>query len=202
MSNIITQIAIKYAVGEFAVNANDLMYNHLANNSCDELLHTLESDCQAKDDFLRSFRPSYRALTRLRSHEFDALNEEVTAFSNNQSNLIDKLDSLLIDKLYTALVQLIGNCLDNDFGTWSFDGSNFTPAEFMRAVNSVAYRRTSSDNYFEKLMYACEQFYDKVILEDGLDSMSQPSDIEFWVKYNIDFDAMQIKEKNHDTPTN
>lgn len=194
MSNIITQIAIKYAVGEFAVNANDLMYNHLANNSCDELLHSLESDCQAKDDFLRSFRPSYPALTRLRSHEFDALNEEVAVFSNNQSNLIDKLDSLLIDKLYTALVQLIGNCLDNDFGTWSFDGSNFTPAEFMRAVNSAVCSCTSSDNYFDKLMHTCNQFYEQVVLEDELGTMSLFCDITYWVKYKVEFDNLDTEK--------
>lgn len=192
MSEIVTQIAVKYAVEKFTTNANELMYEHLATKQCDELLHSLESDWQVRDEFLRPYRPSYRNLARLRPHEFDALNEEVAVFSNNQSNLIDKLDSVLIETLYTALAQQIGHCLDNGFGTWSFDGSNFTPAEFMRAVNSVAYRRTSSDNYFEKLMYACEQFYNKVILDEAkFDFMRSSMCIELWVKHNVDFDAMQ-----------
>lgn len=194
MSDTITQIAVKYAVDKFSTNANELMYEHLATKQCDELLHSLESEWEVKDDFLRSYRSSYPALTRLRPHEFDALNEEVSALGTDQSDLIDKLDSLLIEILYTALVRLIGNRSDNDFGTWTFDGSNFTPAEFMRAVNSAVCSCTSSDNYLNKLTHACEQFYNEVVLEDELDTMSLFCDITYWVKYKVEFDNLDAQK--------
>lgn len=194
MSDIITQIAVKYAVDKFTTNANELMYEHLATKQCDELLHSLESEWEVKDDFLRSYRSSYPALTCLRPHEFDALNEEVSALSNDQRDLIDKLDEVFIDTMYNALVQLIGTYLDNDFGTWTFDGSNFTPAEFMRAVNSAVCSCTSSDNYFDKLMHTCNQFYEQVVLEDELDTMSLFCDITYWVKYKVEFDNLNAEK--------
>lgn len=194
MSGIITQIAVKYAVENLTTNANDLMYEHLVTQEWDELLHSLESEWQVKDEFLRSYRSFYPALTRLRPHEFDALNEELSALGDDQNDLIDKLDGVLIDTMYNALVQLIGNYLDNGFGTWTFDGSNFTPAEFMRAVNSAVCSCTSSDNYFNKLVHACERFYDEVISEDELDIMTLDCDIEDWVKYKVKFDNFNAEK--------
>lgn len=181
MSEIITQIAVKYAVDKFTVASHDLIYERLATEQCNELLHSLESEWEVKDDFLRSYRPLYPALTRLRRHEFDALKEEASALGDDQSDLINKLDNLLIETLYTALVQLIGNCLDNEWLTKVFIGSNFTPAEFMRAVNSALCRRTSSENYFEKLKLACGRFYDEAISSDMLDTMTLSCDIENWL---------------------
>ncbi len=198
MSQIITKIAFKYAEDKFTVEIYNFFYNFFYNNlaiyKCDELLHSLELEQQAKDDLLRSYRPSYPNFTRLRPHEFDALNKELSALGDDQSDLIEKLDKLLIDQIYNALVDLIGNYLNNNFGTWDFDRSNFTPAEFMQAVNSAVSSCTSSVNYFDKLMYACERFYDEVISEDELDTMTLTCDIENWVKYKVKFDNFDIKK--------